>query len=51
MNINIYEAENTNSYITLPMLPETIEYSSSARFQEYEVLDLGKVMLPKGRKP
>lgn len=49
MNINIYEAENTNSYITLPMLPETIEYSSSARFQEYEVLDLGKVMLPKGR--
>lgn len=49
MNINIYEAENTNSYITLPMLPETIEYSSSSRFQEYEVLDLGKVMLPKGR--
>lgn len=49
MNINIYEAESTNSYITLPMLPETIEYSSSSRFQEYEVLDLGKVMLPKGR--
>lgn len=49
MNINIYESGNTSSYITLPMLPETMEYSSSSRFQEYEILDLGKVMIPKGR--
>lgn len=49
MNINIYEAGNTSSYITIPMLPESIEYKSSARFQEYEILDLGKVNLPRGR--
>ena len=41
--------DKANKKIKIPMLPEEIEYSSSARFQEYKILDLGEVKLPKGR--
>ena len=41
--------DKANKKIKIPMLPEGIEYSSSARFQEYKILDLGEVKLPKGR--
>lgn len=40
---------NQNVTITIPLLPEEISYSSTARFQEYEILDLGEVKLPRGR--
>ena len=33
--------DKANKKIKIPMLPEEIEYSSSARFQEYKILDLG----------
>ena len=34
--------DKANKKIKIPMLPEEIEYSSSARFQEYKILDLGR---------
>lgn len=43
------DKNNQNVTITMPLLPEEISYSSTARFQEYEILDLGEVKLPRGR--
>lgn len=49
MKITITDTKNSKSILTLPVMPQEVEYSSSSRFQEYEILDLGKVSLPRGR--
>lgn len=49
MEIKISEASNSKKYIKVPLLPEELSYSSTTRFQEYEILDLGEVKLPRGR--
>lgn len=49
MKITIKDVKNSKSFLTLPIMPQEVEYSSSTRFQEYEILDLGKVSLPRGR--
>lgn len=49
MKIKITDTKNTKSVLILPVMPQEVEYSSSSRFQEYEILDLGKVSLPRGR--
>ncbi|MBS7007051.1 PGRP and LysM peptidoglycan-binding domain-containing protein [Anaerostipes sp.] len=49
MQIKISEASNAKKYIKIPLLPEELSYSSTTRFQEYEILDLGEVKLPRGR--
>lgn len=49
MEIKISEASNSKKYIKVPLLPEELSYSSTTWFQEYEILDLGEVKLPRGR--
>lgn len=49
ISIKLYEPGNKKKGITIPLLPEELEYKSSSRLQEYEILDLGKVSIPKGR--
>ena len=46
MEIKISEAGNSKKYIKVPLLPEELSYSSTTRFQEYEILDLGEVNCP-----
>ena len=49
VSIKLYELGNKKENITIPLPPEELEYKSSSRLQEYEILDLGKVSIPKGR--
>lgn len=49
MEIKISEASNSKKNIKIPLLPEELTYSNTTRFQEYEILDLGEIKLPRGR--
>ena len=49
VSIKLYEPGNKDGGITIPLLPGELEYKNSSRLQEYEILDLGKVSIPKGR--
>lgn len=35
--------------VTLPVIPEKIQYSSETRFAEYEILNKGQVLVPDGK--
>lgn len=42
-------ASGANQKITLPVVPESISYSSETRFAEYEVINKGQVLVPDGK--
>ena len=42
-------ASGTSQKITLPVVPESISYSSETRFAEYEVINKGQVLVPDGK--
>ncbi len=42
-------ASGANQKITLPVVPESILYSSETRFAEYEVINKGQILIPDGK--
>lgn len=49
MDIYITEKE-TGTRIALAMLPEKVKHKGSAKFQSYDIINVGEVKLPRGTK-
>ena len=49
--MDIYITEKTSgTRIALSMLPEKIKHKGSAKFQTYDIINVGEVKLPRGTK-
>lgn len=49
MDVYITEKE-TGTRIALAMLPEKVKHKGSAKFQSYDIINVGEVKLPRGTK-